>query len=129
MEEDCSASGKVAGFNKKIGAEMRTVNAGAKVINAAKKEAGKDKKALHTAAAKIATPQASCDAEMDIIFTALDTLMVEYPDEFDAIDKVGQLIETADAACYELYWYGSAAEIKQDSNDRMKDIDVMRKFA
>jgi len=62
MEEDCSASGKVAGFNKKIVAEMKTVNAEAKVINVAKKEAGKDKKALHTTAAKIATPQASCDA-------------------------------------------------------------------
>lgn len=62
MEEGCSASGKIAGFNQKIGAEMRTVNAEAKVINSAKKEAGKDKKALQSAAAKIATPQASCDA-------------------------------------------------------------------
>jgi len=56
---------------------------------------------------------------MEIIFTALDTLLVEYPDEFDAIDKVGQLIETADAACYELYMFGYAADIKQESNDRM----------
>lgn len=81
MEEGCSATGKITGFNKMIGAEIRTVNAEAKVINLAKKEAGKDKKQLIKDAAKIATPQASCEAELDVIISALNTLLDDYPDQ------------------------------------------------
>ena len=62
MEEGCSASGKITGFIKMIGTHMQTINAQAKIISTAKKEAGKDKKQLHKDAAKIKAPQVSCDA-------------------------------------------------------------------
>ena len=63
MEEDCTAAGKITGFNKMIGAEMKAVNAEAKIISKARKEAGKDKQQLHKDAAKITAPQASCAAQ------------------------------------------------------------------
>ena len=62
MEEGCTVSGKVTGFSKMIGTEMQTINAEARVISAAKKEAAKDKKQLQKEAAKIKAPQVSCDA-------------------------------------------------------------------
>jgi len=63
MEEDCTATGKITGFNKMIGAEMKTISAEAKIISKARKDAGKDKQQLHKDAAKITAPQASCAAQ------------------------------------------------------------------
>ena len=54
--------------------------------------------------------------------------MVEYPDDIDAIDQVGQIFETAGEACYDLYLFGSDEEIKQKATDTLKAIDEFRKY-
>jgi len=54
--------------------------------------------------------------------------MVEYPDDIDAIDQVGQIFETAGEACYDLYLFGSDEDIKQKATDTLKAIDEFRKY-
>ena len=65
---------------------------------------------------------------MEAIFKALEKLVDEYPDDFDAIDQVGQIFETAGEACYDLYLFGSDEDIKQKATDTLKAIEEFRKY-
>ena len=65
---------------------------------------------------------------MEAIFKAYEKLVGEYPDDFDAQDQIGQIMETAGEACYDLYLFGSDEDIKQKATDTLKAIEEFRKY-
>ena len=129
MEEDCTVTGKITGFNKMIGTQMKTINAQAKIINTARREAGKDKQQLFKDAALIKGPQASCATQEQIVEDAILTLLENYPDELDAIETIVGAFDSVSSACWELMYFGTEEDIKLNATNNLNNINDQRLFA